>query len=370
MPAEDLFPAETWRRLMTRRWAQHPDRTLLHGDGGYQPLREAIAQYVCTSRGLACEPEQVVIIGGERQGLDLATRVLADPGDRVWFEDPGSPQARDVLTLTGAEVVPVPVDEDGIDVAAGIRAAPDARLVHISPSAQYPLARTLTLERRAALLEWAASRNAWVLEDDRDCEFRYSGRPLPALHGMDAAERVIYLGGFSRVLAPALRVGYLVVPRSLVDVFVAAGTLIGRDVPTMEQAVLADFLAGGHFARHLRRLRAACDRRGDSCSSRSNRAWVASSAPRSRPRACMWSYICPRRSPTPTSPGAVPAVNLGVAALSDHALDRGRLNGVLVGFAGCTEPAIRYGVRRLANIVHEACDGPGDVAAPAVALAA
>lgn len=370
-PAEDLFPAEAWRRLTARRWSQHPDRTLLrHGSGGYEPLREALAQYVCASRGLACKPEQIVIIGGECQGLDLATRILTDPGDRVWFEDPGSQHGRNVLAFAGAEAVPVPVDENGIDVAAGVRAAPDARMVYVSPSVQYPLARTLTLERRAALLDWAGSCNAWVLEDDRDGEFRYSGRPLPALHGMDGAERVIYMGSFSRVLAPALRLAYLVVPLSLVEVFAAAASLTDRDVPTTEQAVLADFLAGAHFARHLRRLRAAYDhRRGvllEQLESRLGGLVRLEAAPAGMH---VVAHL-PEELPDTEISARCAAANLVAPALSDHALSRADLNGLLLGFAGYSDPAIRYGVRRLAEIVCAAWDGLGDAGAPAERLAA
>ncbi|HWI70990.1 MAG TPA: PLP-dependent aminotransferase family protein [Baekduia sp.] len=354
-PADDLFPAEAWRRLMARRWSQYPDRALERQDpGGYAPLREAIAQHACATRGLACEPEQVVIVSGERQGLDLAARVLTDPGDRVWFEDPGSPHARNVLALGGADLIPVPVDEDGIDVGAGVRAAADARMAYVCPSVQYPLARTMSLERRAALLDWAGAHDAWVIEDDRDCEFRYSGRPLPAVQAMDAADRVIYMGSFARVLAPALRMAYLIVPRPLVDVFVAGAACPGGDMPTIDQAVLADFLAGGHFVRHLRRLRATYDHRRDvlldQLETRLGDLLHIAAAPAGThvvahlPAALADTVVAKRCA----------AVNLVAPALSDHAVGRSDLNGVLLGFAPYSDPVIRYGSRCLAEVVHAA----------------
>jgi GntR family transcriptional regulator/MocR family aminotransferase len=198
----------------------------------------------------------VIVVSGAQQALDLAARVLLDPGDAAWIEDPGFPGARAALEGAGARLVPVPVDRDGLEVREGERAAPAARMAYVTPSYQYPLGVTMSLPRRLALLDWARRAGAWLLEDDYDSEFRYDGRPLAALAGLDRAGHVIYLGTFSKVLFPALRLGYLVVPEAVVEAFVRARALAGRHAPTLEQAVLADFIAEGHFSRHIRAMRA------------------------------------------------------------------------------------------------------------------
>ncbi len=255
-PALDVFPFGLWRQLQARCWQHPPPELLGYGpSAGYRPLREAIAAYLGAARAVRCEPEQVIIVAGSQQGLDLTARLLLDPGAAAWIENPGYPGARGALLAADVRVVPVPVDGEGLDVAAGVARCPDARLVYVSPSHQYPLGVTMSLKRRLALLEWASRAGAWVLEDDYDSEYRYVGRPLAALQGLDSAGRVIYLGTFSKVLFPALRLGYLVVPPDLVEAFTAARMLADRHSPSMDQAVLAEFLAQGHFARHIRRMR-------------------------------------------------------------------------------------------------------------------
>ena len=257
LPALDAFPFETWQKIVTRHW-RRPQRDLLgYGDpAGYRPLRESIASYLGAARAVRCTPEQVIVVAGTQQAVDLVARVLLDTGDAVWIEDYGYLAARGALTAAGARLVPVPVDEEGIDVAAGARACEKARLVYVSPSHQYPLGVTLSLGRRLALLEWASRAGAWVVEDDYDSEFRYSGRPLAAMQGLDEEGRVIYLGTFSKVLFPSLRLGYMVVPEDMVEAFSAARALVGWCSPVVDQAVVADFIEEGHFARHIRRMRA------------------------------------------------------------------------------------------------------------------
>jgi GntR family transcriptional regulator/MocR family aminotransferase len=196
-----------------------------------------------------------MIVPGSQGALDLATRMLVNVGDSVWVEDPGYPGARGAFLGSGARIVPVPVDGEGLIVEAGIKRAPKARMAYITPSHQFPLGVTMSIPRRLALLEWAKRANAYILEDDYDSEFRYACRPLATLQGMDTAERVIYIGTFSKVLFPSIRVGYMILPLPLVDAFLKVRRMIDIHSPMLEQAVLADFIHEGHYMRHLRRMR-------------------------------------------------------------------------------------------------------------------
>jgi GntR family transcriptional regulator/MocR family aminotransferase len=256
MPAVDEFPLDLWSRMLARRWRDATPELLGYGDpAGHVPLRQAIARHLAVARGVRCTPEQVVIVSGSQQALDLIARLLLDPGDQVWAEDPGYPGARAAITGSGATIVSVPVDGEGLDVAAGMDRAQTAAMAYVTPSHQYPLGVTMSLTRRLALLEWARTAGAWIVEDDYDSEYRYAGRPIAALQGLDSDGRVIYLGTFSKVMLPSLRLGYLVLPRDVVDAFVAARAVSDRHSPTIDQATMADFIDGGHFERHIRRMR-------------------------------------------------------------------------------------------------------------------
>lgn len=262
LPAIDEFPTALWARLVARRWRANSAEMLGFTDVcGYPPLREAIARYVMTARGVRCTSEQVIVVNGAQHGVDLMARLLLDPGDIAWVEEPGYRPVRAALRAAGAEIVRVPVDEQGIDVRQGERRAPHARLAFVTPSYQAPLGVTLSLERRLALLDWAERADAWVLEDDYNGEFRYDTHPIPAVQGLDRAGRVIYIGTFSKTLAPGLRVGYLVVPPVLVKPIVSVRLASDLHTSVPDQAVLADFLTGGHFARHIRRTRELYRRR-------------------------------------------------------------------------------------------------------------
>ena len=256
-PALDRFPFTLWGALLSRRWRALTASQLSYGDpAGYAPLREAIATYARQARGAACEASQVIVVSGAQQAFDLVARVLLDPGDTVAVEDPGYRGARAAFVAAGATLAPVPVDREGMDVARLRAVAPRARLACVTPSHQFPLGVTMSARRRLALLEWARAAGAWIVEDDFDSEYRFRGRPLPSLHGMDAAGCVLYVGTFSKTLFPALRLGYLIVPSPLVDVFARARATVDRHPSALEQAVLAEFIAEGHFARHVRRMRA------------------------------------------------------------------------------------------------------------------
>jgi len=254
--AADFFPFPAWARIVARH-CRNPSRSLLRYGGplGFEPFREEIAAYLRTARGVRCDAAQVMVVSGSQQALHIAARVLLEPQSPVWVEEPGYPGARDVLRLAGARLLPVPVDEEGLDVRAGITRHGRARAVYVTPSHQYPLGGTMSASRRLQLLEWARESGAWILEDDYDSEYRYESPPVAALQGLDRDARVVYIGTFSKVLFPALRIGYLVVPPDLVPRFAAVRDAMDIFPPALFQAALGDFIAAGHFARHLRRTR-------------------------------------------------------------------------------------------------------------------
>ncbi|HEV2843749.1 MAG TPA: PLP-dependent aminotransferase family protein, partial [Thermoanaerobaculia bacterium] len=253
-PALDLFPTALWAQIAARRLRRASVNFLLGCESmGYRPLREAVADYLRTSRGVNCVCEQVLIVSGAQEALDLAARIFLNPGDRVGMEDPGYPGAAGVFEAAGAKISAIPVDDEGMALRlSGLRGS---RLVYVTPAHQYPLGVTMSLPRRLELLEWARTSGALIFEDDYDSEFRYSGRPVPALQGLDRNGLVLFAGTFSKVLFPSLRLGYLVVPPDLVDSFAAAKSLTSRHAPLPEQAVLCDFITEGHFGRHIRRMR-------------------------------------------------------------------------------------------------------------------
>jgi len=255
-PAINEFPSEVWGRIAANRarcfrsWVKKDaDRR------GYQPLRDAIAEYLRTSRGVRCTAEQIVLVSGIQQALDLLARLLVKNGDPIWMEDPGYFGARIAFDNVGAALVGVPVDEEGLSVAAGVKLCPDAKGAYVTPAHQFPLGATMSLERRMALLSWASRAGAFVIEDDYDSEYRFEGAPVPALQSLDNHSSVIFIGSFSKMLFPALRVGYVVLPAPLVDPFVALRYRTDFRNSSFDQAVLCDFMVDGHLARHLRRMR-------------------------------------------------------------------------------------------------------------------
>jgi GntR family transcriptional regulator / MocR family aminotransferase len=255
-PDVTSFPYEIWARLVARHARQSLQAVSFYQDvQGYAPLRQAIARHISMTRGVHCSPEQIILTTGAQGALDLIARVLLDPGDPAWVEDPGYSGARGALLAAGAKLVAVPIDEEGLDVDAGRQLCPEARLAIVTPSHQFPTGVTMNLSRRLALLEWSREAHAWIVEDDYDSEYRFSGRPLEALHGLDRAGRVLYIGTFSKVLFPSLRLGYLVAPPELLKGLIATLRLIAVHLPLLEQMALADFMAEGYFARHVRKMR-------------------------------------------------------------------------------------------------------------------
>lgn len=256
VPALDLFPRVRWARMVARQAHALTPARMGYGDpAGAGPLRAAIADHLRAARGVRCEAAQVLIVSGSQAALRITAAVLLAHGDRVAMEEPGYPGARAAFTAAGAGIVPVPVDDEGLSVLALRKGGKRVRAAYVTPSHQYPLGISMTAGRRFALLDWAFRQQAWIIEDDYDSEFRYVSRPLGALQGMDAHERVIYIGTFSKVLFPALRIGYVVVPPALWQRFIEARDALDLFSPTLYQMVLAEFLRDGHFARHVRRMR-------------------------------------------------------------------------------------------------------------------
>lgn len=354
IPALDAFPAKTWLRLMAKYWRQPSAALLGCGDpAGYWPLRETIATYLGAARAVQCSPDQVIITSGRQQAFDLVARMLLDPGDAAWIEDPCDIGARAALIGAGARLIPVPVDEEGIDVSAGEPECSKARLVYVSPSHQYPLGVTMSLARRMSLLEWANRAGAWVLEDDYDSEYRYAGRPLPALQGLDQEGRVIYIGSFSKVMFPSLRIGYMVVPPDRVTHYVAARALLSHFSPTIDQAVLADFINEGQFARHVRRMRSLYKERQETLIKALKRetGGVIEAQP-DEAGLHLIGWLAEGVSDVEVSKRAA---HFGIDAqpLSAFSLRRERRGGLILGYAGYDQRQIQKGVERLAHALRD-----------------
>lgn len=349
-PDLDAFPFDLWARLAAKR-ARRTRRDLL-GDGeaqGYRPLREAIAAYVGMSRGITCTADCVVVLGSVQQAIDLGARLLLDPGDVAWMEDPGYPGARLVLEAAGARVVGVPVDACGIDVEWGRQHAPDARLAYVTAGRQAPLGPPLALERRLSLLEWARERGAVIIEDDYDSEYRFVGNPLAAMKGIDHDGHVIYCGTFSKVLFPALRTAYAILPERLVDPFVAALSLTARHVPLDQQSVLHEFIADGHFGRHIRRMRMLYGERAEALNSAADRHLSGLlDVPRIIAGLDAPAFLPPDMVDADVARRAA-CEGIETRPLSLYAIDRPAPPGLVLGFASVGIDAIEAGVIALAR---------------------
>jgi GntR family transcriptional regulator / MocR family aminotransferase len=261
-PALDQFPFDAWSRLITHHSREPRLHAIHHVDPlGLEPFRNAICDYLRTARAVHCEPHQIMVVSGSQQALEITARVLLDPGDSVWVEDPGYRLTRSVLQGAGCRLMPVPVDDEGMDVGVGMRRRSKARAAFVSPSHQYPLGSTMSASRRLQLLEWARRSGAWIVEDDYDSEYRYESLPIPSLQGLDTDFRVIYIGTFSKVLFASLRLGYIVIPPDLVERFMAVRFAMDIFPSYLYQEVLTDFMRDGHFGRHIRRTRALYNER-------------------------------------------------------------------------------------------------------------
>jgi GntR family transcriptional regulator/MocR family aminotransferase len=347
IPALDLFPASLWAQIAARRWRQVSTNLLLGCDPmGYRPLREAVADYLTTSRGVRCSPERIAIVSGVQEALDLTARLFLNPGDRVCMENPGYVGAAMVFESAGANVSATGLDDEGMELrAVGLRGA---RLVYVTPGHQFPLGISMSLPRRLQLLEWTRKSGALIFEDDYDSEYRYSGRPVPALQGLDRNGSVLFAGSFSKVLFPSLRLGYLVIPPDLVDYFAATKSVTTRHTQLLDQAVLCDFITEGHFGRHLRRMRATYAERL-SVLLQSARERLAGLLDISGVEAGLQTVGWLRDGITGESAArAAAARNVDVVPISLYT--RGRINreGLQLGFAAVDPREIRRGVEQLA----------------------
>jgi GntR family transcriptional regulator/MocR family aminotransferase len=356
-PPVDLFPFRVWARLAARHSRRTDPSLLYYGHAmGLPELRESLAEYLRSSRGVRCDAEQIMIVSGSQQAVDVTARVLLDEGSPVWLEDPGYFGAQKALKMARARLVPVPVDDEGLDVDAGIDRCPEARAVFVTPSHQCPMGMTMSAPRRLKLLDWARNEGAWIIEDDYDSEYRFGNLPIAALQGLDRDSRVIYIGTFTKMMFPALRLGYLVLPRDLLAPFIAVRKGMDMFSPTFHQAVLADFIREGHFDRHIRRTRALC---------RERRTTLVAALERELGDAVRVLGDAAGMYLTAALPDSVDDVAVGLRAgevglrvmpLSTFYLGRPRRRGIVLGYGGVGVPEIEEGVSRLVPIVREQLD--------------
>lgn len=355
LPALDAFPRKSWTRLANQNQRALGALAMRYPDPvGYAPLRRAVAAYLGVSRGITCLPEQVFVTAGYWGALELVCRSVLNPGDVGWYENPGYIFARQFLKQAGMQAHAVPLDAEGLDVLAGQQQCPQARFAIVTPTHQSPMGMAMSLPRRLQLLDWASQQEAWIVEDDYDSEFRYHGRPLPALKSLDRDDRVIYTGTFSKVLNPGLRLAYLVAPLSQVEQFRQAAHYSGGPGSILTQATVADFMEQGYFARHLRKMRALYAQR---------RAYLVQALERTlgerlhvQSQAGGIHVLANLSQPEDDRPLAQAAQEKGLAvqALSDWQVPPAEHKGLLMGFANISDQGMADGwVERLSLAIAE-----------------
>ncbi len=352
--AVDQFPLNVWSDLVARRARNMNIKSFHYSDGmGSPALREAIASYLKTSRSLHCEADQIMIVSGSQQALEISARVLVDSGSRVWMEDPGYQLARNVFLLAGSKLVSVPVDHEGMNVAAGIKRAPKARLAYVTPSHQFPLGHTMSASRRLQLLDWAQKNGSWVIEDDYDSEYRYESLPIASMQGVDSHARVIYIGTFSKVLFPSLRLGYMVIPPDLVDHFLRIRRVIDIAPAGMYQEVLADFINEGHFARHIRRMRVLYRERRSALVENIQRELGSMVEVLGSEAGMHLTVVLPRKSRDLEIAYRAAQEGLWTWPLSTSYLGEPPQSGFILGFGSTPAEEMPRGVVRLRNLILE-----------------
>jgi GntR family transcriptional regulator/MocR family aminotransferase len=350
VPALDAFPLVEWRQLLARSGRRlGRDALWLADPRGWPPLRQAIAQHLGPARGVICDPDQVIVLASARQAVDLAARIVADPGDAAWVEEPGYGETRAALIAAGLAPAPVPVDVEGRDVTAGIPLAPAARLACVTPSHQYPLGATMSLKRRLALIDWARQAGALIVEDDYDGEFRYGTKPLTALYGLDGGDRVIYAGSFSKSMFPSLRLAYMVAPAKLADAFAAARSQLDGHAAALGQAALAEFMASGGFGAHIRRMRALYQARQQALLSHARQR--LDGAMTLAPSGAGLHLVGRLAESIDDRALAARVAGAAPAPLSRYYAGPARCQGLILGYAGWDEPALAAGIQALARAI-------------------
>lgn len=352
IPAYDLFPSAIWARLQGNFWRHAPLAQMGYGDAaGNLRLRELIAAYLRQARGLSCEPSQIMITAGAQHGIALCAQLLLDAGDKVVMENPCYPAAASALALSGAQLVGIGLDQDGIDTSQ-LAQHGDCRMAYVTPSHQYPVGVTLSLARRLELLAWAERCNSWIIEDDYDGEYRYDGTPLAPLAALDQGARVLYVGTFSKIAFPGLRLGYLVLPPKLAPALGALRAMGDRHPPAADQAVMAEFIAAGHFQRHIRRMRRASRSRRDALLA----GWAPLFGARlPLPRVDAGLHLSlSLSSPEQETELVAKAIAAGVEinplsrfCLPEQVVNPSHRAGLALGFAGVDEEAIGHALRLL-----------------------
>jgi len=358
-PATSQFPIDIWARVAGRRLRRASSALLAGRDpSGYEPLREAVAAYLGLSRGVRCSADQIVVVSGAQQGLDLLARLLIKPGEAVWMEDPGYFGATSAFRSVGARIVPVPVDEQGLAISIGKRLCSRAKAAYLTPAHQFPLGMTMPLERRLAILVWAREAGAFLIEDDYDSEYRFEGLPVPALQGLDQNGSVILLGTFNKVLFPSLRLGYVVLPPSLVDPFLAYRFSVDLHPSGLDQAILCDFIVEGHLGRHIRRMRELYAERLTVLQD-SAREFLEGLLEVQPIQAGLNTAGLLRNGMTSRqAEAAASARGIEAMAISRFALKRTDIHGLLLGFAAFDKHQIRRGVANLAAALEHATASP------------
>jgi GntR family transcriptional regulator / MocR family aminotransferase len=351
-PAFGEFPQQIWSRIV-RRHSRNPDTRELQYTGplGFEPLRETISTYLRTARAVRCEPHQIMIVNGSQQGLEISARTLLDPGSPAWVEEPGYWLTRHVLTAAGCRLVPVPLDDEGLNVSAGIRKCRKAKAVFVAPSHQYPLGATMSASRRLQLLDWAHRAGAWIIEDDYDSEYRYDSKPIASLQGLDHYSRVVYIGTFSKTLFPSLRIGYVVIPQDLVHRFAAVRYAMDISPPTFLQAVLSDFMSEGHFARHIRRMRLLYSERRTALVDGLRKEFGSELEIFGAQAGMYLSVILPKRFRDYEVATRAARENLLLQPLSPAYIGESPRQGFVLGFGNVTVEQMPEAIRRLKNVL-------------------
>lgn len=352
LPALDHFPRRAWSRLISRHARSASIRDMAYGDPMGEPdFRAAIAEYLGAVRAVRCDASQIMVTSGSQQAVQITLRALLDAGDPVWVEEPGYSGTHRALVGSGCEPVPVPVDGEGLNVAEGIRRQPSARAAYVTPSHQYPLGMTLSAGRRIQLLNWAQSADAWIIEDDYDSEYRFGTEPITSLQGLDTDDRVIYIGTFSKVLFPALRMGYLVLPKDLIPTFRVVRDAVDIFPPVLYQRALSDFIRDGGFARHIRKMRALYAVRRERMIAAIERHFSRIASIASAAAGLHLVVQLPQSIDDKAAAARATAAGIACVALSVCCLDSPQRNGLILGYGGVAAGEVDEAVRKLARVV-------------------